>query len=185
MRVFPEGDTSALTTRCDHLRKEAFVPESPEVNQFIETARVYCELIETSGAVDRSVFFKDCFKAVAKLLSEVVELPDVGELRTGRRVSNEEYAEMVRRLKLQVGTSDYYQMIFDPWQAGNAECLHGSISDDLAAIWKELKHGLEAMTSDDASNAVCEWRFSFLNHWGPHHATHVLRPLFSVVFDQD
>jgi Domain of unknown function (DUF5063) len=74
-------------------------------------------------------------------------------------------------------------MIFDPWKT--EEAIYGSISDDLAGIWRDLKNGLLVLKKDDASNAICEWRFSFFFHWGPHHASHLLRPLFSLAFKEE
>jgi hypothetical protein len=117
------------------------------------------------------------------LLSEVVDLPDVGKLRTGRQVTNDEYRDIVQRLQHQVGEGDNYKMVFDPWKT--EEPIYGSISDDLADIWRDLKNGLLVLKKDDASNAICEWRLSFLQHWGPDHATTLLRPLFSLAFKEE
>jgi Domain of unknown function (DUF5063) len=122
---------------------------------------------------------------VAKLLSEIIDLPDVGKLMTGSQITWDERNEIVQRLKRQVGKSDYYKVVFDPWKTEDPEVMHGSISDDLADIWRDLKHGMLVLTKDDASNAICEWRFHFFFHWGPRHATHVLRPLLPLAFKEE
>jgi hypothetical protein len=127
----------------------------------------------------------DCFRLVTKLLLEVVDLPRVGKLMNGPQITWDERNEIRQRLKRQVGESDSYKMVFDPWKTEDSEAIHGSISDDLADIWGDLKHGMLVLAKDDASNAICEWRFSFFFHWGPHHATHLLRPLLSLVFKEE
>ncbi len=88
------------------------------------------------------------------MLSGVVDLPDVGKLRTGRQVTSDEYNEIVQRLKRQVGKNDFYKMVYDPWKMEDSEAIHGSISDDLADIWSNLKHGEQVLRKDDASNAI-------------------------------
>ncbi len=157
--------------------------QSANITRFIRTAKKFCALIETSGSHERPAFFKDCFRLVTKLLSEIADLPDVGKLRTGRQVTNDESHEIRQRLQQKVGESDNYKMVFDPWKT--EEAIYGSISEDLAGIWRDLKNGLLVLKKDDASNAICEWRFSFFFHWGPHHASHLLRPLFSLAFKEE
>ena len=117
------------------------------------------------------------------MLSEIVDLPDVGKLRTGRQVTGDKYNEIVQRLKRQVGESDYYKKVFDPWKTEDP--LYGSISDDLADIWRDLKLGMLVLAKDDASNAICEWRFHFFHHWGRFHAAGLLHPLFSLAFSEE
>ena len=49
----------------------------------------------------------------------------------------------------------------------------GSLSDDLADIWRDLKLGLLAMESDAADRSAdiaWHWRFSFESHWAQHAA---------------
>jgi hypothetical protein len=160
------------------------LPESGDVKRFIKTAKTFCALIETSGSHEGPAFFKERFGLVAKLLSEIVDLPDdVGRFKTGRRITHDEHHEIHQRVKRQVGENDSYRKVFDPWKMD--EPLYGSISDDLADIWRDLKQGLAAQPNDDSSNAICEWRLSFLQHWGPNHATPLLRPLFTLAFKEE
>jgi Domain of unknown function (DUF5063) len=159
------------------------VPESASAARFIKTAQAYITLIETSGSHEGTAFFKECFTLVSKLLSETGDLPEVGKLRTGPEVTSDEYAEIVRRLKHQVGERDSYRKFLDPWKTEDP--LYGSVSEDLADIWRDLKHGMLVLTKNDPSHAICEWRFSFFYHWGPFHATGLLRPLFALAFREE
>jgi hypothetical protein len=152
--------------------------EPANVIRFIETANAFCALVESSGSLDQTIFFKDCFHFVSALLAEAVYLPDVGDLNPEREIPRDEYSAIVQRLKHQVGQNDSYKMFFDPWK--DAECVKGSIWDDLADIWHDIKRGLIALDEDDSSEAICEWRFWFIYHWGTH-ATRLLPPLLWLV----
>jgi hypothetical protein len=153
---------------------------SEAIERFSGTAGAYCALIESCGSAEPAGFYSDCFRLIARLLSEAPDLPDIGTLNATPRVSHEEYSQVVDRLKSQVGDA-HYKLVFDPWDIDPAPLL-GSIWDDLADIWADLRHGLDALNRGQRSNAVCEWRFSFHHHWGPNHATHLLRPLFSLAY---
>jgi hypothetical protein len=87
---------------------------------------------------------------VTKLVLEVVDLPDVGKLRTGPQITSDERNEIRQRLERQIGKNDSYRMVFDPWQMENSEAIHGCISDDLADIWSDLKRGMLVLKQDDA-----------------------------------
>jgi len=51
--------------------------------------------------------------------------------------------------------------------------LSGSVSDDIADIWMEVKAGLAAMEKGPEGMRACAvwyWRFSFERHWSRHAA---------------
>ena len=116
-----------------------------------------------------------------------MELPDAeAELDTRRfQITSDDYGLVVQEVKGLLYDREYYQMVFDPWQVETAEALYGSMSDDLADIWRDLKVGLLAMDAGNLANAIADWRFSFRCHWGCHHATHVLRPLLGIVLENE
>ncbi len=143
---------------------------------FVQTAEAFCAHIERADSVDRALFLRICFHLISKLLAEALDLPEVdGELNTPA-VTRDQYNCVVLLLKAQLGQDDYYNMVFDPYETG-AEPLIGSISDDLADIWRDLSTGLAALRDRSIEDAIEEWRFSFAYHWGLRHATHVLNPL--------
>jgi hypothetical protein len=68
---------------------------------------------------------------------------------------------------------DYYWQIFEPLEMDPPEAMAGSLSDDLADIWRELKVGLRALEDnnrDKRADVVWHWRFSFETHWAQHAA---------------
>lgn len=52
----------------------------------------------------------------------------------------------------------------------------GDLGYDLAGIWRDVRHGLDAYRADHAAIACWQWKFSFRHHGG-RHATEALRVL--------
>jgi hypothetical protein len=96
------------------------------------------------------------------------------------RIGVESFNESNRLL----GNHDYYWMVFEPFQTAQPESIYGSISHDLADIWRDLKVGLLAASTGKLSDAICDSRFSFEVHWGPFHDGHTVRPLFGLLFGE-
>ena len=68
---------------------------------------------------------------------------------------------------------DYYWQIFEPLEVASPQPVVGSLSDDLADIWRDLKPGLLAIEKNDddrAGDVVWQWRSSFETHWAKHAA---------------
>jgi Domain of unknown function (DUF5063) len=136
--------------------------------------RRHSATIEGAEASDPAVFVHGCFRLISTLLAQVVDLEDVDGDSDTYPISNERYNGIVRVLKRRFAEHEHYRMVFDPYE-NKEEPILGSISDDLADIWREIARGLEALRNGAAENAIAHWRFSFACHWGCHHATHVLR----------
>jgi hypothetical protein len=153
-----------------------------DCSAFLQTVEEFCSLIENAESFHRTRFAALCFRLVSKLLTQVSELPDVPLLARIHIVGDEDYNKIVTVLKSLLGDKDYYRMVFDPFSE-DGEAIYGSLSDDLSDIWRDLNGGLEAYRSGRVEEAVGEWRFSFAYHWGLHHATHVLKPLLSVMLE--
>lgn len=68
---------------------------------------------------------------------------------------------------------DYYWCVFEPFEPEKPDSIVGSISDDLADIWRDLRADLTEIDSGKATSitdAVWHWRFSFETHWAQHAA---------------
>lgn len=66
-----------------------------------------------------------------------------------------------------------YGMLFDPCDVDAGNLVVGDICDDLADIYGELWHGLQAMEKGYGAYAVNHWRDSYFGHWGRHAASGV------------
>jgi Domain of unknown function (DUF5063) len=73
-----------------------------------------------------------------------------------------------------------YWEIFEPLEAQPPEPVTGSISDDLADIWRDIQVGLQIFDAD-VNGAVWHWRFSMETHWG-HHAVGAAAALAALCF---
>ncbi|GAA0496213.1 MULTISPECIES: DUF5063 domain-containing protein [Streptomyces] len=91
--------------------------------------------------------------------------PDVDELR-------ERFATLLDPV-------DVYNELFDPYVPRSAP-VACRISDDLADIITDLRHGLAHYRAGRVSEALWWWQFSYLSNWGPT-ASAALRALQSLV----
>lgn len=73
-----------------------------------------------------------------------------------------------------LGESDLYWEVFDPRDLSDP--VAGSLLDDLADIYRDLRRGLHILSTGSPDDAMWEWRFSFDTHWG-NHATDAIRVL--------
>lgn len=91
--------------------------------------------------------------------------PDVDELR-------ERFAALLDPV-------DVYSELFDPYKPRSVP-VACRISDDLADIVTDLRHGLAHYQAGRISEALWWWQFSYLSNWGPT-ASAALRALQSLV----
>ncbi|MEV6671336.1 DUF5063 domain-containing protein [Streptomyces sp. NPDC051162] len=91
--------------------------------------------------------------------------PDVDELR-------ERFARLLDPV-------DVYSEVFDPYVPRSAP-VACRISDDLADVITDLRHGMAHYRDGRVSEALWWWQFSYLSNWGPT-ASASLRALQSLV----
>lgn len=91
--------------------------------------------------------------------------PDVDELRL--------------RLAALLEPVDVYSEVFDPYQPRSAP-VACRISDDLADVVTDLRHGMAHYRAGRVSEGLWWWQFSYLSNWGPT-ASAALRALQSLV----
>lgn len=91
--------------------------------------------------------------------------PDVDELR-------ERFATLLDPI-------DVYSEVFDPY-VPRSQPVACRISDDLADIITDLRHGMAHYRDGRVNEALWWWQFSYLSNWGPT-ASAALRALQSLV----
>ncbi|MEU6771870.1 DUF5063 domain-containing protein [Streptomyces sp. NPDC046759] len=74
---------------------------------------------------------------------------------------------------------DVYSEVFDPYEPRKAP-VPARISDDIADIITDLRHGMAHYRSGRTTEALWWWQFSYFSNWGPT-ASAVLRALQSVL----
>jgi hypothetical protein len=91
--------------------------------------------------------------------------PDVDDLR-------ERFAVLLEPI-------DVYSELFDPYDPHTAPVAR-RISDDLADIVTDLRHGMAHYRADRVTEAMWWWQFSYFSNWGST-ASAALRALQSLV----
>lgn len=87
--------------------------------------------------------------------------------------------ELRQRLAQLLAPIDVYTEVFDPYVPSSAP-VACRISDDLADVVTDLRHGMAHYRAGRTSEALWWWQFSYLSNWGPT-ASAALRALQSLV----
>ncbi|MFB7761502.1 DUF5063 domain-containing protein [Streptomyces xiamenensis] len=87
--------------------------------------------------------------------------------------------ELRERLALLLAPVDVYSEVFDPYVPRSMP-VPSRISDDLADVMTDLRHGMAHYRAGRVSEALWWWQFSYLSNWGPT-ASAALRALQSLV----
>jgi hypothetical protein len=83
----------------------------------------------------------------------------------------EVYPALVARLPFQ-----HYGEVFNPLLVPPEASLIGDLADDLTDIFAEVEAGLRWLGAGHPDEAVWEWGFGLVHHWGEH-ATSAVRAL--------
>jgi Domain of unknown function (DUF5063) len=161
-------------------------------DRFAVIARRFCSVIDSAQHLSKVEFLGQVYQVLPDLIGEAVRLPEVdvnrGEgdrdeaLIENVRPNHGQWSQLYRELGEKLGDSNLYWEVFDPRQ--NTEPVRGSLADDMADIYRDLKGPLVLNDTREASavEIVWHWRFHFYCRWGKH-ATDALRVLHLLVED--
>ena len=138
---------------------------------FRDAALRYCALIDDSVDPPVEAFLDQVAASLVELHQRALELPSVEPSGDDApdRMGHEEWNELFMRLGRVLGARDGYWLVHDPTDMEQYEPVFGSLADDLADIYRDLREGLDAWDSSASKDdAIWEWRFSFWSHWGAH-----------------
>jgi hypothetical protein len=161
--------------------------KSETVNAFAAEAVKFCEIIETRAKLTRTRFLQTLYLEIPSLISSASTLPNDLEFKIIKRNRVEEHNEwqsLFNDLKKKFGNQDYYQEIFDPYEKIDLKPVFGSLSDDIADIYREIKPGTinwEKKSKAQKERIAGNWHFFFEIHWGEH-ATSALRALYFLLY---
>ena len=150
------------------------------VNHFGLIAERYCSLVDSQSALDKSEFLLQVYRLLPELIAEASRLPLVSfdddeneeqeapmrKIRAETKMKEQEWGQLYDFLKEKLGDWNLYWMVFDP--RTDNEAIHGSLADDIADIYRDLKDGIVLKGGNEvpASEIIFEWRFGFTSHWG-------------------
>ena len=143
------------------------------IDSFAELAALYCSLVEHHDDYSTEAFVGRVRELLPLLYYRALKLPEVEttDEEIDREISHEEWSRMFGSLLHKLGSNDFYWKIYDPLKMEHGEAVAASLSDDLADIWRDLKHGILRWPTTDTTTRqeiVWDWRFSFHHHWSNH-----------------
>lgn len=143
----------------------------PIADRFAAVAQQFCSLVESASATDRTDLLVRIYRILPRLISEAIHLPSLSLDDTSSRPSKVAvipWAALYDALKTKLADWDGYLQVFDPTE--DQEAVHGSLADDVADIYRDLKEGLLLIDAGQGSPAeiIWDWRFGYYSHWGQH-----------------
>jgi hypothetical protein len=145
----------------------------PAAEVFYAAANSYCDFIERTGETDLRAFVAKLEQYLSQLAWTAVALPNVAPSSRPDvlPISEAAMTPISRALAAMLGAHDSYRQVYDPFESAEHDVVGGSLSDDLADIYRDLKRGVDEWCDADSvgrQDIVWEWRFGFESHWGQH-----------------
>jgi hypothetical protein len=136
-------------------------------DRFGMIADQFCSIVDSASNLDRTELLGKLYRILPLLIGEAIGLPDVQPSDNDEQIENSEWKQVHNLLKEKLGDWDLYHQVFDPTE--DDEAIFGSLVNDIAEIYSDLKEGLASVTRNALpGDAIWEWRFSFYTHWGRH-----------------
>lgn len=137
------------------------------------------------GTDSGEIAARNALLCITRLYLAALELPpawseELADQPDAERVSDAEWRAVFSaagRLPL-----DFYGEVFDLLIVPPEEPSIGSLSDDIAGIYRDVVSGLVGFESGRRAVALREWGFHFRHHWGVH-ATGAIRALHAWLAD--
>jgi hypothetical protein len=148
-----------------------------EAANFASLAARFCALVESSETLRLGELVQQTTQLIVALYDAAMRLPhpNPSEQDAPESLTADAWQALYQRLSIQFGDINDYSFIFDPYDMA-ALPVTGSLADDLADIYRDLKTGLIVDAAEQSDDAIWEWRFGFEKHWG-RHAAHALYAL--------
>jgi Domain of unknown function (DUF5063) len=150
-------------------------------DRFSVIANQFCSVVDSAPAIDRTELLTKMYRILPALIGEAIALPAISrndddevERSSTRgshegRLSEQEWGKLYNFLKEKLGDWNLYHQVFDPTE--DNESIFGSLADDIADIYRDLKDGLafrETRQGSPDAVAIWTWHLLFYSHWGKH-----------------
>jgi hypothetical protein len=142
------------------------------IEKFADRARAYCNWAEDAHS---PMTVAVALARLTELYLCALQLRDAFADEEATGIPHSEWRNVFDRFATL--PLNHYSTCFDPLVIPAEEPVVGSIPDDFADIWRDVKGGLALYEAGYVEAAAWEWRFHFLHHWGQHsvraiHALH-------------
>jgi hypothetical protein len=151
-------------------------------NRFGSVAQRFCAIVDAAPRLDKIEFLVQVYRILPELIGEAIHLPHVElgddedqvyesslrQFRAKARMIEKEWGQLYDSLKEKLGDWDLYWQVFDPTK--DNEAIHGTLADDIADIYRDLKEDINLMESGQVllRDIIFDWRVGFYSHWGKH-----------------
>jgi len=150
--------------------------------RFAGIANRFCSVVDSASGMERTELLLQIYRILPKLIDEAISLPEVklsdsddpqgGNSQPAFQVKVrqhvQEWDQLYNLLKKRLGDWDRYSQVFDPTE--DNEAIFGSLADDIADIYLDLKEGLVPSETHGTppEDIIWSWRLLFYSHWGKH-----------------
>ena len=134
-------------------------------NGFYKIAKRYCDLLESKTKFEINDS-RELLLLLSELYNKALQLQEA-EPTTDTEIK-------IEHININFEERDTYWEIHNPYECDEPVC--GSLSDDFADIYKDLKTGIFLYEQNLFSDALWYWHLMFKSHWS-YHLADALRAL--------
>lgn len=150
--------------------------------RFGAVAHEFCSIVDSAPKLDKVELLTAIYVVLPRLINEAIGLPKIEtpdeddapiepeppSVRQKASMTDEQWGLLYNSLKEKLGDWDLYWQVFDPTTDKEAVC--GTLADDIADIYRDLKEGLVLKETLAAlpDDIIWEWRLRYYFHWGKH-----------------
>ena len=154
-----------------------------EVKEYLESARLYCEFMESNVEIDSIEFLKEVRQLLLTLYQKGLYFPlhDGDSDEDTDDLFGDNYFAVLKLIGKKVGKTDFYLHIYDPTNPSDEKPVGGSLTDDLGDIYRDLKRALLQLDTDSEAakeDALFSLNFLFRSHYG----AHIINGLYAIHF---
>jgi hypothetical protein len=178
---------------------EERVLQSEAVRNFVAAAEAYCAFIENQQPLTLKQFVWEAADRLATLYKNGLALPDIetdvepdyAALRNRHIEIKEIIIPLANRclseMREKLGNYDVYHLVFQPYDDVADEPISFTVAMDLIEIYDDMKEGLVLFSDggERALQAIWDWKYGLISHWGAHHLVNVLKPITWIMNDID
>jgi Domain of unknown function (DUF5063) len=171
------------------------------IKSFIDVAERFCEAVDGLAALSKIDFLRQMDELLPLVYSTASALPsypwDDDDDAEGEELQPKNARSHLARWKplyeaieQKLGGLERYHQVFDPVHLTERDAIEGTLADDIASVYLDLKEPLEVYrigTNAAVRQAMWDWGFGRKIHWG-RHAVHAMSAIYSLVhshYDED
>lgn len=163
---------------------------SSQVIEFVAVANEFCSFAENAVSFSKRDFLQKSARILPLLYYKASLLPVVDsafEEGNEKYVTENQYEFIRLSIISKLGSHNDYQEVYDPVYRESDEATYGSIAEDIADIYQDLKDFIMVYrvgTVEIMQEALFEIRTRFEQYWGQR-LVNALRVIHSLITGED